>query len=208
MRIALKIILYVLLMASLWWLLPQIAASFNRATEAASADEAARGYALFAIYLVVGAALASVVAWDVSRLLGEFAGSLFVGGGRLPNITPVLWKADRLRTQGRPQAAVDVLREHLKAHPRQWFPAVRIAELYQQSLNDPSSAALEYEEILKQRLPRSARAEIMLRLASCQLLLRSPEQSATTMREVIHKFPKSPAAAKAQRRLMRIGEMA
>lgn len=206
MRIALKVILYTALFASLCWLLPQITASLNQATEAAASAEATRGYALFALYLVAGAALALIVAWDISSLLGEFAGSLFVGGARLPGITPILWKADRLRAQGRPQAAVDVLREHLKAHPRQWFPAVRIAELYQHSLNDPFSAASEYEDILKRRLPRSARAEIMLRLASCLLLLRSPEQSAATMREVIHKFPKSPAAAKAQRRLMRIGE--
>jgi len=208
MRIALKVLFYALTVAALWGLLPRIAASLNRAAEAATTADASRGYALFALYLLIGTALGILMAWDASHLLGEFAGRLFVGGGRLPSVTPVLWKADRLRTQGQPLKAVHSLREHLRANPRQWYVAVRIAELYQHSLEDPLSAALEYDQLLKHRLPRSARAEILLRLAACQLLLRKGNLSASTLRELIGTFPRSKAAEKARRRLARITEPA
>jgi hypothetical protein len=206
MRLLLKLAFYAAAIAALWWLLPQIAASLNRATEAASTADASQGYALFAVYLIIGTALGLFVAWDVSRLLGELAGSLFVGGGKLPSLTPVLWKADRLREQGEPLKAVNTLRAHLQAHPRQWYIAVRIAELYQHALEDPLSAALEYEALLQQRLPRSARAKILLRLAACQLLLRKGDQSAATLRELIANFPQSNAAEKARRRLARMND--
>jgi len=204
MFIALRLGFYVGAITADLWLLPQIRESLNQAAEAASPADASRGYAIFAVYLVVGTILGLVVAWDVSRLVGEFAGSLFVGGGRLPSITPALWKADRLRAQNKPLEAVNTLREYLNARPRQWYVAVRIAELYQDDLNDPLSAALEYEALLRRRLPRAARAELMLRLASCNLLLRKTDQSASLLRELIQRFPGSPAALAAQRRLARI----
>ena len=204
MRVVLRVIFYIVAITALWWLLPRISANLNEATEAASTAAASRGYALFAIYLLVGAGVALLVAWDVSRALGTFAGSLFVGGGRLPSITPVLWKADRLCAKGQSLEAITILRDYLNGHPRQWYVGVRIAELYQQAQNDPLSAALEYQQLLGRRLPNPARAELMLRLAACELLLRKPEQSSATLQDLIEKFPKSPMAEKARRRLARM----
>jgi len=206
MRIALRLLLYPAILGALAWLLPLIAASLNRATDAASTADASRGYALFAIYLLVGTLLGVSVAWDVSRLLGDFAGRLFVGSGSLPSFTPVLWKADRLVKQGEPVKALEGLRDHLRKHPRAWFLTVRVADIYQNALHDPLSAVLEYEALLEHRLPRRVRAEVMVRLAACRLHLRDAEGSTGLLEKVIERFPRTPAARTAARRLKRMRE--
>lgn len=204
MRLVLKLLCYAAALAAMWWLVPQIELSFQRATAAGSTPDASRAYALFSAYLVVSAALAAFVAWDVSRFLGSQAGRLFLGGGRVASITPSWWKAERLCRNHRPIEAIEVLRAYLNTHPRHWCVAVRIAEIYQLQLNDSLAAALEYKQILKRRLPPSARAEIMVRLAACQLLLRDGDESAAMLRQVVEQFPRAAAAQKATRRLARI----
>lgn len=206
MRIVLKLIFYVAAISALCWLMPQIAVSFHRATTAGSTPDASRAYALFAAYLLVGAALALFVAWDVSRFVGGFAGQLFWSGGRIASITPAWWKAERLCRDRQPLDAIRVLREFYEAHPRQWAAAVRIAEIYERDLHDPLAAALEYESLLQQRLPKTARAEILLRLAACHLLRHQTADSAARLRQVIAEFPDSAAAKKAERRLARLRE--
>ena len=203
MRLLAKLFFYAADIAALCWLVPQIAASFHRATAANSTPDASRAYALFAVYLLTGAALALFAAWDASRFLGEMAGRLFWSGGRIASITPAWWKAERLCREQQPLEAIRVLRDYLNSHPRQWRASVRIAEIYQHEIEDALPAALEYEELLKQRLPDTARAEIMLRLAACYLRLHRPEDSAAKLREVIETFPRTPAAEKAARRLAR-----
>ena len=204
MRLVLKFFFYAAAITALCWLVPQIAAGFHRATAAGSTPDVSRAYALFSVYLIVGAALAMFVAWDVSRFLGGQAGQLFWSGGRVASITPAWWKAERLCKDRQPLEAVHVLRDYLDAHPRQWRVAVRIAEIYQNEIKDPLPAALEYEKILSGRLPNGARPEVLLRLAACQLLLRRHAESAMALREVLEKYPGTDAAQKAERRLKRI----
>lgn len=204
MRVLAKIIFYAAVVGALCWLVPQIAASFNRATAAGSTPHASRAYGLFSLYLIVGAALAMFVAWDVSQFLGWQAEKLFLGGGRLSSLTPTWWKAERLRKEENSDEAVRVLREAFEVHPRQWRLGVRIAEIYQHDLNNPLAAALEYEDILQRRLPRPARAWLMVRLATCYLLLKRLDDAAAKLREVKEKFPRTPAAEKAERRLARM----
>jgi len=154
--------------------------------------------------LIAGAVLAMFMAWDVAQFLGWQAERLFLGGGRLSRLTPVWWTSERLRKEGNANEAVRVLRETFESRPRQWRLSVRIAEIYQHDLDNPLAAALEYEELLKRRLPRPARAWLMVRLAACYLLLRRADDAAAKLREVMRKFPHTPAAEKAGRRLARM----
>lgn len=206
MRLFLKLLFLGLAMAALAWLVPQIAASFNRATATGSTDDGTRAYALFSGYLLVSAALAVFLAREVAVFSGGLVARLFLGGGRLGRFTPVFWRAERLRRQAGPLDAVRVLREQLIAHPRQWRLAVRIAEIYQQDLGNPLAAALEYEAALQQRLPRPVQAELMVRLAACYLLLRRPDESAALLRRVVEAFPRTTVAGTAERRLARMNE--
>jgi hypothetical protein len=204
MRLVLKLIFFAAAITVLCWLAPRIAESINRATAAGSTPDASRAYALFSIYLITAAALAVFVAWEISQFFGWQAARLFLGGGRINSFTPAVWKAERLCRDQKPLEAIGVLREYLAAHPRHWRIAVWIAEIYQRDLKDPLPAALEYEQLLKRRLPRTARAWIMVRLAACHLLLRDLDQSAGLLRNVIKEFPRTPAAETAARRLARL----
>jgi hypothetical protein len=204
MRVLFKLLLYAAALGALCWLASQMAASFNRATAATSTPDASRAYALFSAYLIASAVLGGIVAWDVSRLFGWQAGSLFFGGGRVAAITPAWWKAERLCKAGQPLEAVRTLRDYLATHPRQWRVAVRIAEIYERELQQPLPAALEYESLLKLRLTPQVRAELLLRLAACHLLRRQSDESAAVLQQVISEFPKTAAAQKAVRRLNRL----
>jgi signal transduction histidine kinase len=204
MRLVLKLVVYAAAIGMLCWLARQIGVGIDRATEFPPTSEASRAYALFSLYLVTGAALAMFVAWDVSQFLGWQAERLFLGGGRLPGLTPAWWKAERLCKSGQTDEAVRILRDASDSHPRQWRINVRIAEIYQHNLANPLAAALEYEELLKRRLPRPARAWLMVRLAACYLVLHRVEESAMKLRAVMEQFPKTPAAKKAEQRLARM----
>ena len=48
--------------------------------------------------------------------------------------------------------AIDLLRSYLEINPLQQHAAIRIAEIYEKDLSNYLAAAMEYEEILKQRL--------------------------------------------------------
>lgn len=204
MRLLLKLLCYATAIAGLWWLLPQMAVSFDRATAANSTPDASRAYALFATYLLAGGVLAVFLAWDVAQFLGAQAGRLFWSGGRLPSLTPTWWRSERLRKEGNAAEAIRILRDAYSAHPRQWQLAMRIAEIYQHDLNNPLAAGLEYQSLLASRLPKNARAEILLRLAACHLLRHQTEDALACWQQVMSEFPDTAAARKAARRLARI----
>lgn len=191
---------------ALWvlrWLLGRMQAAFVTAM----AGEAAAGgvvWMWFAAYLAAAGLLGLGLAWDVTRQFGLLAGQLYVGSGRLPAFTAAWWRAERLARTGQTMAAIQTLRDYLDAHPRHWPVAVRIAELYERELDDPQSAALQYEAILQRRLPHRVRAELMLRRANCALLARDADAAAGWWRAVIAQFPDRPAAVTAVRRLARL----
>ena len=54
-------------------------------------------------------------------------------------------------------------REYLNKHPREQYVALRIAEIYEENLNNPLAAALEYEEVLKKTMGQSAQVIFLSR---------------------------------------------
>src|SRR6266540_2284702 len=49
--------------------------------------------------------------------------------------------------------AIRLMREYLQKNPREQHVALRIAEIYEKDLQNYLAAALEYEEVLKHKLP-------------------------------------------------------
>jgi tetratricopeptide (TPR) repeat protein len=74
-------------------------------------------------------------------------------------------EAERLRDAGRPLDAIGVLREYLQANPYELRTMARIAEIYRYDLKNDLAAALEYEELLKHKLPDDQWAWAALHLA-------------------------------------------
>ena len=66
---------------------------------------------------------------------------------------PEYEEAEELWKKGQHLEAVQLMRDHYKRNPREVYVAMRIAEIYEKDLNNPLAAALEYEEVLKKKLP-------------------------------------------------------
>ena len=103
--------------------------------------------------------------------------------------------------------AIRILRDYLAAHPKQQHAAIRIAEIYEKDLKSPLAAALEYEEILKQKLPPERWGWAAIHLANLYSgHMGKPEKAIELLRELVAKYPDTPAGEKASQRLARIDE--
>ena len=201
MRLLAKIALYAALVATLLALAHRFGAAYEHAVGASSGDATTRALTALGAYLLLGTALALLTAWDIAQLAGHQSERLLLGGGRVLAIDPRPRQAERLRAGGEPLEAIRLLRAYLQARPRDWQTAVRIAEIYEQDLRNPLAAALEYEDLLRHRLPRQARPWLTLRLANLHLKLRRADLAVPLLRQLDEQFGDTPAAAKARRRL-------
>ena len=65
---------------------------------------------------------------------------------------PEYERAEQVWADGDHLEAIRLMREHLVKNPREQHVALRIAEIYEKDLQNPLAAALEYEEVLKNKL--------------------------------------------------------
>src|SRR5262249_49757492 len=97
--------------------------------------------------------LSLLLAQDISRFLANRVED-FIFNDDLKGVTdPEYEEAEKVWAAGRYLEAIQLMREYLKRHPREQYVALRIAEIYEANLNNYVAAALEYEEILKKKLP-------------------------------------------------------
>ena len=94
------------------------------------------------------------------------------------------------------------MREYLKKHPREQFVALRIAEIYEKDLGNPLAAALEYEEILRKKLPPDRWGWAAVHLANLYSgKLDKIEQATALLHRIVDEYGQTPAAKKARERL-------
>ena len=94
------------------------------------------------------------------------------------------------------------MRDYLKANPREQHVAIRIAEIYEKDLQNPLAAALEYEELLKQKLQPEQWAWTAIHL--CNLYngkLSQPDKANVLLRRIVDEYGETSAAEKARKRL-------
>jgi tetratricopeptide (TPR) repeat protein len=115
---------------------------------------------------------------------------------------PEYEEAEKVWLKGDHLEAIQLMRDYLKKHPREQYVALRIAEIYEKDLNNPLASALEYEEVLKRKLPpdRWGWAAIHLSNIYSGKLNKSAEAEAL-LRRIINEHPQTPAAKKARERL-------
>jgi hypothetical protein len=87
-------------------------------------------------------------------------------------------------------------------HPREQYVALRIAEIYETNLRNYLAAALEYEEVLKKKLPAERWGWAAIHLANLYSgkLDRIPEATALLHR-IVEEYGQTGAAKKARERL-------
>src|SRR5437899_4298751 len=116
-------------------------------------------------------------------------------------------KAEEEWAKGNFLDAIQLMRDYLKLNPREQHVALRIAEIYEKDLENHLAAALEYEEVLKQKLPPERWGWAAVHL--CNLYtskLNQSEKAIILLQRIVTEYGETAAAEKARKRLAQLDE--
>lgn len=172
------------------------------------AGVSARGYTRMVTYgllltlFFIG--LAVLIAYDVSQLLAHKAEQSLFSDEGVP-VDPEYDQAEELWKDGKYLEALNAMRGYLTKHPREQYVALRIAEIYEENLHNPLAAALEYEEVLKKKLPAERWGWAAIHLANLYSgQLNQPEKAIAWLHRIDAEYGQTSAANKARERLTQI----
>jgi len=98
--------------------------------------------------------------------------------------------------------AIEMMRGYLQKNPNEQHVAIRIAEIYEKDLHNPLAAALEYEEVLKQKLGAEQWGWTAIHLCNLYLSkLEKPIKATELLHRITDEYPDTGAAEKARKRL-------
>lgn len=161
------------------------------------------GFGSAAFAFVVG--LAMLIANDFSRFMANRAEVLLFNDDGAPMKNPDYDEAEQVWTDGRHLEAIQLMRDILKKNPREQHIALRIAEIYEKDLGNPLAAALEYEEVLKQKLTPDRWAWSAIHLANLYSgKLNKIDEAVALLRRIVAERGGTPAAEKARLRLAQL----
>ena len=156
--------------------------------------------------LVVSVAfLGLLVAHEVSQFFGNRALKVLYNDDAEGMANPDYEKAEEEWAKGNFLDAIQLLRDYLQVNPREQHVALRIAEIYEKDLQNFLAAALEYEEVLKQKLPPERWGWAAIHL--CNLYtskLSQPEKGVALLRRIDAEYGETAAAEKARKRLAQL----
>src|SRR3989442_2409790 len=116
-------------------------------------------------------------------------------------------KAEEEWAKGNFLDAIQLMRDYLKLNPREQHVALRIAEIYEKDLENHLAAALEYEEVLKQKLPPERWGWAAVHL--CNLYssrLNQSNKAVILLQRIVTEYGETAAADKARKRLTQLEE--
>src|SRR6185369_7967478 len=106
-----------------------------------------------------------------------------LGGGKDPEYE----QAEKVWANGNHLEAIQLMRDYLKKHPSEQYVAIRIAEIYEKDLGNYLAAALEYQEILKKKLPPDRWGWSAIHLANLYSgKLEKPDEAEALLRRIIN----------------------
>ena len=151
--------------------------------------------------------LGLLVAHDVSGLVGTRALKTLYNEEGEGIASPDYEKAEEEWAKGNLLEAIQLMRDYLKQNPREQHVALRIAEIYEKDLENYLAAALEYEEVLKQKLPPERWGWAAVHL--CNLYtskLNQPAKGVALLQRIVAEHGETAAADKARKRLAQLEE--
>jgi len=154
------------------------------------------GFALVMVFLAL------LLAHDVSQLIGDrFSKVIFDHEGTAEQ-NPEYDQAEQVWANGDYLEAIQLMRDYLKKNPREVYVAFRIAEIYEGNLKSWLAAALEYEEILKHKLPADRWGWAAIHLANLYSgRLGKADKAMDLLHRVDAECGDTPSARKARERL-------
>jgi len=158
------------------------------------------GFGIAMFFVLV--ALAVMAGHDVSRFFAnrveEFVFKDNLDGAKDPDYE----EAEQVLASGDALEAVRLMRAYLNRHPREQYVALNIAEIYEKQLHNYLAAALEYEEVLKKRLPAERWGWAAVHLSNLYSgKLNRPADAAALLRRIVDEYGQTSAAKKARERL-------
>jgi TolA-binding protein len=186
---------------------PASASSTNVAATAPVAApppaHAVEGTMIAYLAALVGAiiALGLLVAHDVTQIVGNAAVDALLDDKGEGLRDPDYEKAEEAWAAGKHLEAIQLLRDFLKKNPREQYASLRIAEIYEKDLHNLLAAALEYEELLKQKLPAERWGWAAVHLCNLYSKLGQQDKTKDLLQRLADDYPQTAAAKKARSRL-------
>ena len=155
------------------------------------------GYAFGLVACAIG--IGFLISRDFSTWFAGNAVDTLLTDNVDPVKNPDYDQAEQAALEGRHLEAVGLLRTFLKNNPRELYAAIRIAEIYENDLQNPLAAALEYEEVLKHRFNPEKWGWAAVHLVNLYTgKLNKPDQGMALLRRIVTEHPTTSAARKAR----------
>ena len=157
-------------------------------------------YGITMFFTLIG--LAVMIGYDVSKFFANRVNDFIFNDDLKGMKDPEYEEAEHVWAKGDFLGAVGLMREYLNRHPREQYVALRIAEIYESDLRNYLAAALEYEEILKKKLPDERWGWAAIHLANLYSgKLNKPEPAEAWLHRIVNEYSQTAAAKKARERL-------
>lgn len=218
----LKAVLYLVLTACALWTAGGFYKNYKASNEAAATprvegdgdtspkrfNSGAQGRMMGYAFGFMGAAigLAFLVSMEVSRWFANRTTD-FLYNDNLEGVhNPDYDHAEQVALDGKHLEAIGLMREFLKKHPGEIYASIRIAEIYEQDLENHLAAALELEEVLKHKFNPDRWGWTAIRLANLYSgKLNQTDKAVEWLKRISTQHPDSAPAKKARERLGQSG---
>ena len=158
------------------------------------------GYGVAGFFALIG--LSVLIGYDVSRFFANRFEELIFNDDLKGVHNPDYEEAEEAWKRGEHLDAIQLMRDFYKRNPREAHVALRIAEIYEENLGNYLAAALEYEEVLKKRLPAERWGWAAIHLANLYSGKLNKMDSATKLlHRIVTEYGQTAAAKKARERL-------
>ena len=160
------------------------------------------GAGLFVVIICLGLLIAHDFSWFAAHRFEKFIFDEDLEGVKHPEYE----EAEKAWANGDFLQSIQLMRDYLKERPREQYVAIRIAEIYENDLGNYLAAALEYEEILKKKLPDQRWAWAAIHLSNLYSGKLSRTQDAIALlQRIVAEYGHTAAAKKARERLFAEG---
>lgn len=161
------------------------------------------------VLLLSFSGLALLVARDIGAAIGGRAGALYYDEDEVNETSrnALYEQADTAWNNNDYLEAVRLLRLYVQQNPREQHAILRIAEIYEKDLGNPLAAALELEEVLKQRLKPDRWGWTAIKLSNLYTgKLNQNAKAIALLNRLVEEYPQTGAAEKARKRLAMMNE--
>ena len=155
----------------------------------------------FVAFLGFALILGLLIARDISEYFGNRSVEFMFNDEGTGIKNPEYEEAEQQWANGQHLDAIRMMRDYLTRNPREQYVALRIAEIYEKDLKNHLAAALEYEEILKHKLPPDRWGWAAIHLCNLYSKLGKTDNAVVLLRRIATEYADTPAAEKARKRL-------